>query len=115
METFKQWHEGSYLPWKEERLLLEGENARDREILKRHTDAIKHMVALLLQKKEEEAVKVWNYLELSPSLKALKLVEEEDVLKMVTVAGEEKTLPLGVVLQFLQSIIESEKQGEGRS
>lgn len=99
------WYEAEFLPWKER--VMDREERKKHAISKimAHASELKYIIALLLEKREAEAVKTWNNLGLQPRLSDLKIDLSQDTLMMVTVDERQVELPLGDLLDDLQAML----------
>lgn len=101
----QQWYDTEFMPWKEQ--------VRDREERKKHAISLvmahaaelKYIMALLLEKREAEALKIWNNLGLQPPLSGLKMDPLKDLLMMTTVDERTLELPLDALLDDLQKML----------
>lgn len=105
MENAKQWYEGEFMPWKNAMKAREDEQRKMVENVKRKSAELKYVVSLLLEKRELEAVKVWNDMGMQPQLTAINLDLGADTLHMNTKEGQALELSLDAVLAELQAML----------
>ena len=105
MSSLQNWYEKEFLPWKQKAVEEHKVKAQQVEKILHHASEIKYVVALLLEKRENEAVKQWNNLGLEPALSELTLNIEKNTLTLTPQNGEAMELVLDTVLKELQELI----------
>lgn len=93
-------------PWKAEVAKLEAQLSKNKANLKQNIPSLQSLVALLLENKTSEAVKIWNNLQLQPVLKSLKVNHKIEHVQFHLANGEMIELTLDVLLEELQTFIE---------
>lgn len=107
MNKFKGWVETEYNPWKEAMKEYETSKVDVDIIVQKNAAELKYIVALLLEKREAEAVKIWNDLELSPKLSAIELDLAKDKLVLVDIEKVKNELSISAMLEELQFMLET--------
>ena len=105
MIKVKEWVEKEFNPWKKAMLDYENQEKRSISIVQKNAAELKYIVSLLLEKRESEAVKIWNELELNPRLSEIKLNLSKDELVMVSENNVEQALSIASLLEELQAIL----------
>lgn len=107
MSELKNWVEKEYNPWKEAMKDYENSQVDVLSIVQKNAAELKYIVALLLEKREAEAVKIWNDLELIPTLLKIKLNLSKNELLLIT--EDEKVLELTIsgMLEELQEMLDA--------
>tara|TARA_R110000868_G_scaffold189695_2_gene433114 strand:- start:160956 stop:161279 length:324 start_codon:yes stop_codon:yes gene_type:complete len=106
MQNLNKWVENEYNPWKKAMLEFNDKGHDVKSIVQRNAAELKYIIALLLEKREAQAVKIWNELELNPVLQTLELNTPKDELVMVQATGEKETLSISVLLDELQAMLD---------
>jgi len=104
-KEISKWQEEEFLPWKEAYQAYENERLANEDKIKQHAQEVKHIVALLLDGKEDEAVFIWNQLAFKPALKSLDLKRDKGLLVMETESEQKVELSLQELLALLQGIL----------
>lgn len=107
MNEFKNWVHTQYNPWKEAMEEHEKNQVDVQTIVQKNAAELKYIVSLLLEKREAEAVKIWNDLELQPTLSAIELNLAKDELVLIDHAGEAKALSISAMLEELQDMLDA--------
>ena len=104
MKTVNEWYELEFMPWK--KAMDEHSNKQNRMVqkVKQHSAELKYVVSLLLEKREAEAVKVWNEIGIEPKVLSMELSLSSDTLKLETESGE-LDLSLDTLLEELQLMV----------
>lgn len=103
--TIQSWMKEEFLPWKKSMESFKNERAKNEDLLKNNVHELKYIVALLLEKREAEAVKIWNNLGLKPTLVALTLNLRKDALVMTTSTGQEQCFSARKIIEDLQAVL----------
>jgi hypothetical protein len=103
---FKSWVETQYNPWKEAMEEYENSKVDVDMIVQKNAAELKYIVALLLEKRESEAVKIWNDLELSPRLRAIELDLAKDKLVLIDTSEVKNELSISTMLEELQFMLD---------
>ncbi|MFT7434138.1 MAG: hypothetical protein ACI9TY_001786 [Alphaproteobacteria bacterium] len=105
MTVMKNWVENELNPWKQAMSDYENQTKDVVSIVQRNAAELKYIISLLLEKREAEAVKIWNDLELNPLLESIKLNIEKDELTMKTLQGEDQFLSITSLLAELEMML----------
>ena len=105
MTDIQTWYETTFMPWKEQAETLRQEKEAFELRVKTHAREVKHVVALLLEHKNKEAVHLWNELKLEPTLEDVSVDLRGDSLVMTVSAGKVINVPLKQMLMDLQRLL----------
>lgn len=106
MSEFKNWVQTQYNPWKEAMRDYEKSQVDVQTIVQKNAAELKYIVSLLLEKRESEAVKIWNDLELKPTLLSIQLNLSKDELILVDSDESHLELSISKLLEELQEMLE---------
>lgn len=107
MNEIENWVERKFNPWKQAMIDYEQEVGSVSAVIQRNAAELKYVISLMLDKREAEAVKIWNNLELNPKLEGLQLNIEKDELVMIEVGGTKKLLSITSLLGELEEMLNS--------
>ena len=98
------WYENEFLPWKKAMEEVDNERSRLQDKLIQYSSELKYVVSLLLEKREHEAVNVWNELAMEPPLSKIHLDIEKDIIILTDERNNNIELSMGKLLEELQAI-----------
>lgn len=106
MSEFKNWVQTQYNPWKEAMLDYEKSQVDVQTIVQKNAAELKYIVSLLLEKRESQAVKIWNSLDLQPTLVSIQLNLSKDELVLIDDGENKLELAISTLLEELQEMLE---------
>ena len=106
MTKLNEWVENELNPWKEAMAEHQRNMINPGTIVQKNAAELKYIVALLLEKREKEAVKIWNDLGLKPTLAEIKLNLPKDELVLTHKDGKAQHLSVVAMLEELQVMLD---------
>lgn len=105
--TAAEWKEQQFIPWKQAVNRYLDEKQRGADSLRRHAPQLKHIIALLLEHRGEEAVQLWNDLELQPYLESVEINRKTGSITLKAAGQDVQIFQVGDFLRDLQQMLQS--------
>lgn len=103
----QNWKEQQFMPWKKAMESQKNEQQALVNKIKQNSNALKHIVSLMIDGRLSEAVEIWNTVGIQPMLSNLELDMKMDTVTLTSVDNQKQKLQLTVLLHELQSILKS--------
>ncbi len=105
MSEIQKWKEEVFQPWKKQAEAFQIELKKSETALRQHANSLKYIVSLLLEKRESEAVAIWNNIGLNPELMKIELNLTTENMRITTADGRVETLQLSQLLSDLEALL----------